>query len=429
MGNNFTHTDICMKARRARQEFDDRNFPTAYRMFAEAFESNPKAWWLAMEAIRSIRAQRSESIAKHIAGQILFSPDYTTGNSYQTNLYSEASKFGFTIEPVRDLDLQLLLSKLIFSRNKVFHQHWIKEYYWNASSFEDGVRGVQRRISILKALKAFGIKVVWTLHNLIDHDATDLQRKLCIYTHQEMARVSDIIYVHTRNSSNLLSEQCELNIENKCHLLEHPLYDNISSIDGAEVPKEINIGNLAGKKVLVHLGMIKPYKGVADLLNAFNDHVRNYPSSSLYLIIGGKVYDPAVSHALGSLGGFVRERLILIDRRLSESEMSALLRLANISITPYRNILISGSYYLSTTFRKPTIAPRIGMFRELIKDGESGILYDGTVAGLAEALRRIDEMSSGHLATIGDNNYNANSHLSVNAVSDRYFTSLGVAGE
>jgi len=428
MNNNSSHADICITARRARQEFDRRNYPAAHRLFTDAFESNPKAWWLAMEAIRSIRAQWTESVNKHVDSRILFNPDYTTGNSYQSNLYSSASKYGYIIEPVRKLDLEFLLGKVDLKVVSIFHQHWVKEYYWYASSFDDGVREIQRRVSILRALKAFGIKVVWTLHNLIDHDATDLQRSLCIHTNREMAKVSDIVYVHTRESVNLLSEQCGFDLKNKCHLLEHPLYSNISSIDDEVVPKEIIPSKLAGKKVLVHLGMIKPYKGVGDLLAVFNAYMINNPRSSLYLIIGGKVYDSAVKDALSSLDDLTRERLTMIDRRLSDAEMTALLRLASASITPYNKILISGSYYLTTTFRKPTIAPRIGMFQELIKDGESGILYDGTISGLNDVLRRVDKMPPERLVTIGENSYSENKHLTVNAVSERYFKSLGVAG-
>jgi glycosyltransferase involved in cell wall biosynthesis len=371
----------------------------------------------------------TKSKVKTKTGQIFFTPDYTTGNKYQTNLYSSGYKFGFTIKPIVNFDLESLASGLDLARKNIFHQHWIKEYYWDATTFESGVEEVIRRISIIKALKAFGVKVVWTLHNLIDHDASDLQRRLCIYTHKEVAKVSDIIFVHTRNSVDLLSEQCGIDLKFKCTLLEHSLYDNSLSEERTEVPKEISLDKLVGKKLLVNLGMIRPYKGVADLLIAFGSYVRANPKSSLYLIVGGKVSDKNTMDALSNLDDLVKEKLILIDRRLSETEMSTLLRMAHASITPYKKILISGSFYLSTTFKKPTIAPSIGMFHELIKDGESGILYDGTRAGLCDVLRRVDEMPYVNLVSIGAANFNKNKHLTVNAVSEKYFNLLGVADE
>jgi glycosyltransferase involved in cell wall biosynthesis len=205
----------------------------------------------------------------------------------------------------------------------------------------------------------------------------------------------------------------------------NPLYDNILSIDNPALPKELDFVKLKGKRVLVCLGMIKPYKGVPDLLAAFNNYTRISPNHSLCLIIGGKVYDPDVNATLDRLDAFTRDKLLLIDRRLSEAEMSALLRLANVSVTPYKKILISGSFYLSTTFGKPTIAPPLGMFQELINDGVTGILSDGTVAGLTDSLRRVNEMSSDHLAKIGDANFAANRHLTIRAVSERYFKTLG----
>ena len=419
--------DICVSARRARNEFDARNYQAAHRLFVDTFESNIQAWWLAMEAIRVIRAENAQlNHERNTIGQILFSPNYTLGNSYQKNLYSEARKFGYSVDPVDNLELDSLPRKYASGKSNIYHQHWIKEYYWNARTFSEGVSAVQKNVSILKALKAFGVKVAWTLHNLIDHDANELQKELCNYTHREMANVSDIIYVHTRNSLKLLSEQCGTDLTSKVFLLEHPLYDNFILQGNTELPKEIDLGKIGRRKVLVHLGMIKPYKGVPDLLRAFDNYVKQGQYDTLHLIIGGKVYDPSIGDVLKEISAESRERLSLIDRRLSESEMSALLRLADASVTPYKKILISGSYYLSTTFAKPTIAPRIGMFEEMIKNDRTGILYDGTIVGLTEVLVRISKMSADKLANIGAANLELNKHLTVSSVSEKYFNSLGL---
>ena len=53
------YTDICVMARRSRTEFDNANYQAAYRLYSDAFATHTNAWWLAMEAIRSIRAQTS----------------------------------------------------------------------------------------------------------------------------------------------------------------------------------------------------------------------------------------------------------------------------------------------------------------------------------------------------------------------------------
>lgn len=421
----YSSADICKNSRQARQFFYDKNYPAAYRLFCDTLKLNPEAWWLAMEAIRSVRAQRLSRVEKKLTGQIFFSPDYTTGNSYQANLYSAANNFDYTIKPVGNIDIQSLANETTLAENNIFHQHWIKEFYWHASSFKDGVREIQRKISKLKALKNFRMKIAWTLHNLIDHDANELQKNLCVYTHREMASVSDIIYVHTKNSLRLLSEQCETDLTSKVFLLEHPLYDNFFLQGNTEgLPKEIQLGKIGRRKVLVHLGMIKPYKGVPDLLKAFDNYVRQSQNDSLYLIIGGKIYDPRVSDALKEIENLSRERLSIIDRRLSEKEMSALLRLADASVTPYKNILISGSYYLSTTFGKPTIAPRIGMFQETIVNYKTGIIYDGTVTSLTDTLIQISKMGADELAEIGAANLESNKHLTVSAISKKYFNSL-----
>lgn len=430
MTNSISHTNFLINSSKARNAFNEGNYLAAYQFFVDMFKSAPDAWWLSMEAFRSIRAQRiKENLNKSNGRYVLFSPDYSLGNPYQKNLYSEAMKFGYKALPFDVLKFDTLPTDFNFSENNVFHQHWINGIYWNSNTFNEGVLQVQKYINAIKALQNFGVKIAWTLHNLVDHDASDLQTELCVYTHRKIAEISDIIYVHTPHSGELLSAQCGINLATKLQLLEHSLYDSFTSINKNEIPQEINLERLSRKKILVCLGMIKPYKGVPNLLKAFEHFSSKNPNHSLFLIIGGKIYDTSVRGVLDTLSESTRDRLLIIDRRLTEGEIASILNLANISITPYKKILVSGNFYLSTTFSKPTVAPSIGMFKEIIKDGETGFLYDGSIDGLISELVRISETSEERLAEIGKLNFIANQHLTTRAVSERYFNSLRIVNE
>jgi hypothetical protein len=217
----FTDVTVC-----ARAALTAGRFAESTELLRSAFEAEPRAWWLAMERIRALgRLQPDVSDERQrptSESHVIFAPDYTGSNSYQRNLYRNAAECGYLIHSEMDIDFEML-AKLIAAREEiVYHQHWVKELYWTATSFDEGVARIDRTLSILKAYKSFGAKVVWTLHNLLDHDASATQARLCCYAHERLASIADRIYVHTRESIDLLSSQCAQNLSSKCYLLGHP---------------------------------------------------------------------------------------------------------------------------------------------------------------------------------------------------------------
>lgn len=373
-----------------------------------------------MEAIRCKRTLISHVQKTNV---ILYSPHYER-NSYQRNLYSEHTSFNYDVLPVRCLTINEMLVKATFSRRLVFHQHWLKDIYWYAYSKEEGVRSIDRHIGIIKALKSYGAKICWTLHNLIDHDATPMQEELNNYALREMVEVSEHIFIHTNGSGDLLSTHCRLDTFGKFNVLEHSLYDDLLSASPQPLPEEIKPKEIAGQCILLSVGMIRPYKGVPDLIRAFQGVVQRKGNHGLHLIIAGQLHDPEVSEMLKSLDKETRKCISFVARRLTENELVGLMELAHVSVTPYKKILTSGSYFLATTFAKPTVAPRKGMFAEVIKEDETGFLYDGSVNELSKLLTHISELSEVDLERVGGNALETCKHLTIAEVSTRFFSVL-----
>ena len=138
----------------------------------------------------------------------------------------------------------------------------------------------------------------------------------------------------------------------------------------------------------------------------------------------GRKQDKEVLKKAGQLARTYPGRLYLIPRALSENEVAALYSLANVAVMPYRSILISGSFYLPTTFAVPSIAPNIGMFKEAINDGISGYQYNGEVAGLQEMLLSVIITDLNKLRAVGAKAYMENAHRSSEWFSKNYFDSL-----
>jgi glycosyltransferase involved in cell wall biosynthesis len=409
---------------KARDCYWSSDMEHAFSNYVDSFEANPKAWWLAMEAIRCRRASMFHGQREKC---IVYSPEYVN-NSYQRNLYSESKGCNYEVLPLNYLVIDDKLVKATFSQRLVFHQHWLKDVYWNAVSMEAGIASIERHIGILKALKSYRATICWTLHNLIDHDVTPLQEELNNFALRQMAEVSDHIFIHTCGAGELLSSHLGRDFSEKFKLLEHPLYDDLLRLVRPCLPEEIKQQNLDGRRILLSMGMVRPYKGVPDLIRAFQQVVQGIKDHRLHLIIAGQLHDPEVSEMLNGLDEHTRSCVSLVARRLQEDELASLMQLAHVSVASYKKILTSGSYYLATTFAKPTVAPQKGMFSEIIKEDEMVFLYDGSVDGLITVLRRIVTLPDADLARVGDNALQACKHLTISEVSTRFF-SLLEAGE
>jgi hypothetical protein len=120
----------------------------------------------------------------------------------------------------------------------------------------------------------------------------------------------------------------------------------------------------------------------------------------------------------------IREQITLIDRKLDDDEMAGLMEATDVSVTPYRKILISGSFFLATTYKKPTLAPCIGMFADAIQDEKTGFLYDGTINGLANKLLHVSRFSSEVLKNVGARAWEAHRHNTIEEFSNRFFSAL-----
>jgi beta-1,4-mannosyltransferase len=417
LDSTFNFSD---NSERARDYYWSSSFDRACSYYVDLFEANSKAWWLAMEAIRCKRALVPRTEAEKL---VVYSPEFVK-NSYQRNLYSKFERFKYEVQSVNHLVIDDKLVKATFARRFVFHQHWLKDIYWEAFSEKEGVAAIARHIGILRALKAYGAKICWTLHNIIDHDATPLQEELSAVALQQMAEVSNHIFIHTHGAGELLSSHCGRDLSEKFELLEHPLYDNLLNSTAPCLPEEIKQQEVDGRRILLSVGMIRPYKGVPDLIRAFQQVVLDNKDHGLHLIIAGELDDPEVLETLEGMDKQTRSCISLLARRLQDDELAGLMQTAHVFVTSYKKILTSGSYYLATTFAKPTVAPRMGMFAEIIQEDETGFLYDGSVEDLAALLQRIAVLPETDLARVGENALLACKHLTIAEVSARFFSLL-----
>lgn len=415
----------------ARSLYSQKRYNEAAQKFMKLFDENPSAWWLALEAYRSLIEDIKLNDNMHeveFGNLIFFSPNYQK-NLYQKNMYEISNKHNFLLYPLSKIQFSReFVREIVYSKLVIFHQHWLKEIYIKEKKLNEGYMAIDKYIGHLKALKCFGIKIYWTVHNLLDHDLTEIQRELCLYALGEMMSVSDVIHVHNFNAIPMLKELLKVDIEeDKFFVLEHPLYDNLLKIDCEIIPDEIKNKKInKNNKIILIAGMIRPYKGIEEFLLAIELRIDDFLNENVNIIIAGNMLDINVEKKIKILQEKYPNLFTIIPRFVSDEEMAYLLRISNLMVTPYRAILTSGSYYSSITFKVPVLAPTRGMFLDVIENNKTGFLYDGSVNDLAVKLYEICKMSDSELRAVGENAYNLKKDNTILNFSTKFFEKIGV---
>ena len=117
--------------------------------------------------------------------------------------------------------------------------------------------------------------------------------------------------------------------------------------------------------IVLHFGRILPYKGIDILIEAIKLVQKVIP---VHLIIAGSGSPYFSFQGLNSFE--------FINRNLSNTEITHLIKISNIVVCPYKSASQSGIPMTVFVFNKPIIASNVGGFNEVIDDGKNGNLIN-----------------------------------------------------
>lgn len=120
-------------------------------------------------------------------------------------------------------------------------------------------------------------------------------------------------------------------------------------------------------------GKIRPYKGADLLIEAFALLPEALRRESRIRIIGKPYMDLAPLSALAEARG-VAPFVSIEPGFVPDEDLPAVFARGSVAVFPYRAIDASGVVFQAMEFGRPVLASRIGVFNELLTDGEHGRL-------------------------------------------------------
>lgn len=168
----------------------------------------------------------------------------------------------------------------------------------------------------------------------------------------------------------------------------HPLFEHFGSrVERGEACVRLGLDPACGYALF--FGLIRDYKGLDLLLDAWAKLRREGRAAGKKLIVAGEFYtspEPYLKQ-IAALG--LQDEVILHDRFIPDAEVKYYFSAADCVVQPYKTATQSGVTQIAYQFCTPMIVTNVGGLAEIVPDGRVGYVCPPTAEGVADAIERI----------------------------------------
>jgi glycosyltransferase involved in cell wall biosynthesis len=333
--------------------------------------------------------------------KILFIPYYPE-NPYQSILMTSLKQSGVEVY-VGNIYGHFSLIKSIRSqvRSDIIHLHWTHPFILSSTKMKTIIKSTSFLLELL-ILRIFGIKIVWTVHNLISHEsgfpAIELfaNRFTCLFCNQ--------IIVHGSSIRNEVIRKYRIIRIPPINVIPLANYINYyeNKVDQIEARRQLRLS--LDDRVFLYFGLVRQYKGVVELINSFNELTEKSRIDGIKLLIVGRpfnneVKEEVISRCKGN------EKILTVLKYVDDKDVQIYMNAADVVVLPFKNILTTSSVSLAMSFGKPIITPAIGNIPDDL-NREGGFLYEASERdGLLNAMKQALQTEQGELKAMGRHNF------------------------
>ncbi len=199
----------------------------------------------------------------------------------------------------------------------------------------------------------------------------------------------DAVVAHSEHGARRLREAVGLDPA-RVRVIHHGAFDYLTRLpEEKPLPRELQG---AEGPVILFFGLLRPYKGIDTLLEAF----REVEGAELWIAGNPRMDVEPLRRLAAEAPGRVR----FLTRFVEDAEIPAILRRADLVVLPYRDVEHSGVLYAALAFGKPLVLSAVGGFPEVAEQGAARLVPPGDPQALAASLRElvVDEAARAELA-------------------------------
>lgn len=330
--------------------------------------------------------------------RVLLIPGYG-GNPYLSELATALRATGADVEGVGGLGPAGFRERLrLFTAHDVIHVHWTHGYIESRARRNRALKALSFLTALLAA-RLRGCRIVWTIHNVFAHQGGDVPIER--WFGRALMRIAHGAIVHCDAARGEVAGAYGLSSRTtrKIEVIPHAHYvDSYERKIGRDEARAA-LGLSPDATVFLHLGQVRPYKGLDHLLDAFAALDR----STAVLLVVGRAKSGSYARRIESRARQI-EGVITTFEYVPDDSIQTYMMAADAVVLPYERILTSGTAILAMSFGRAVITPDIGCAGETLSHQRELLYRDDDPRGLVDALRLAPQLD---LEGIGQRNLNA----------------------
>lgn len=339
--------------------------------------------------------------------KVIFFPEWPD-NPYQKLLIENLEQLGVQLVHSDYKGKIFPLSRTIEDKPDILHLHSLYPLFLSPNPIKTLIRGVVALCQLL-ILKQMGVKIVWTAHDLKHHENSQINIDKVFTT--VFARITHAIIAHGETAKQEVAKVFKLKNHQKIFVIPHGNYINYYENKIASVEARERLELSKANFVLLFLGLIRPYKGVPELTDAF----KQLHGNGIHLVIAGKVTTIELAEEIKQKT-LNHENIHFIPGFVPDDEIQLYMNACDVVALPYRDILTSGSIVLAMSFGRACIAPLRGCIGDML-NASGAFLYDpNNEKGLLQAINSAIQ-NKDNLLQMGEYNRSIAEHWSWNYVA------------
>ncbi|MDD2943360.1 MAG: glycosyltransferase [bacterium] len=271
-------------------------------------------------------------------------------NPYNFLLYSSLKSQGVVVHE------KLGFSSLL--KSKVIHVHW-PESFLNQEKMISVLLRALLLFGVVFSAKVFGLKLVWTVHNLKPHERR--HPKLNAWFYEKFPKLCHGLIFLSDFTKNKAMVEIPSMKSVKSRVVLHGHYRDVFPEPKSRSFAKKELGINPATKVVLFFGMIRRYKNVPLLIERFNELNE---SGAMLIVAGSVVNDNSLEREILELSKG-KENIVLDLNRISEEKLHLLISASDCIVLPYADVANSGSILLALSLNRMVLAPNKGSLSEI----------------------------------------------------------------
>ena len=221
-------------------------------------------------------------------------------------------------------------------------------------------------------------KCIALVHNMIPHEPNILDKLFAPYfvkSQDGFVALSDSVVGDIRKVESKKSK-----VERPKTFSPHPIYDHYGErMTKSEACKALGLD--AKKNYMLFFGLVRAYKGLDLLLDAFAMIKDQMPE--LQLIIAGEFYEDEEKYRTQIEANGLNERVILRNEFIPDGDLRKYFGTADLIVQPYKTATQSGVTQVAFHFEKPMLVTNVGGLGEIVHDHRMGYACEPNAQAIA----------------------------------------------